>query len=419
MITNEQLRKLADLEPVEPRGWFRWLHNHYLGRSGVIHAALTFGDLYKDEWRELSDKPRPLHETIDDPELMIAFLNRHAWMAGMCLLIQTVGTYWLQMDSTARGNFFAGISERDTSDKMFERAIRNIPKMDFTPESLCQLACNAIKNDRIDLLTLLLPSKVDLTANIRRFEGFKSSFDENEELEQVSHRVIDMILEAALIRNNPDAVRLALEHGADPNIPLWQLERSFNEKHSGLSYAISEDQRELAEILLQHGASPSGISFAGQNQELFLAISRGWDDHAEQLIANGAQLSSPATDAYKKVQKFFGHSKEEIDWAHTIIGSLIPLLSVEDKQVFYCGDGQGGQYETILSKVVGNLKRLKRYEALGLDTRLTAEEFCSAIYWKTSAGLDYLLSKHGEDVRDKVFAAIRERKPEFGTGRSA
>jgi hypothetical protein len=260
MITSDQLRKLTDSEPVEPRGWFRWLHNHYLGRSGDRYVGLTFGDLFTDEWRELSDKPIPLHESIDNPELMKVFLNRHAWMAGMCLMVQTVGTYWQQLDMTARGNFFAGISERDSSGQQFDRAVRNIPIMDFTPESLCQLACNAIKHNRIDLLELLLSSKVDLTTNIRRFDGINTW--DNEEIEQVSHRVVDMILEAALIRNSPDAVRLALKHGADPNIPVWQLERSFNEKHSALSYVISEDQKLLAEMLLQHGASASGTSFA-------------------------------------------------------------------------------------------------------------------------------------------------------------
>jgi hypothetical protein len=69
----------------------------------------------------------------------------------------------------------------------------------------------------------------------------------------------------------------------------------------------------------------------------------------------------------------------------------------------------------MLDKVIGDLKRLKKFESQGLDTRLTAEEFCTAIDMNASEGLGYLLSKYGDDLQERVFAAIRERKPDFGT----
>lgn len=419
---NDMLTSLAADEPVEPRGWFRWLHNHYLGRYGMRHLNLVYGDLYNDEWGQLSDKPTPLYERVNDPELMTAFLNRHAWAAGMFSLVQSVGEYWEQLDRTARGAFFAGVTELDGSEFTFNAVMRNLSVLDFTPESLCQLACNAIRYKRIDLLENLLSTHAEqLIAEIRRFDAMGHPyFGEPDILTQVSRRVIDMVLEAALIRNNPEAVKLLLEHGADPDLQVWQLERSYNEKHSGLSYAISADHRVLAELLLEHGASPTGTSFAGRNLELFQAINRGWDDLAERLISKGALLSPPSSSGNNiSVPRFFGLFNDNLEWAHTVIGSLIPLTPIAEKQAFYWGNGQGGQDVTILNKVICSLERLKRYEALGLDTRLTAEEFCMAVGWNASEGLGYLLSKYGDDARERVFAAIRERKPEFGADTKA
>ena len=71
---------------------------------------------------------------------------------------------------------------------------------------------------------------------------------------------------------------------------------------------------------------------------------------------------------------FFGHFDEELNWAQKAIGGLIELAPIAEKQAFHSGDGQGGKWKTILDVVVGDLARLKLYEALGLDTRLTAEE---------------------------------------------
>ena len=92
---------------------------------------------------------------------------------------------------------------------------------------------------------------------------------------------------------------------------------------------------------------------------------------------------------------FFGHFDEELNWAQKAIGSLIKLAPIAEKQAFYTGNGQGGTWKTILDVVVGNVDRLKLYEALGLDTRLTAEELCTAIDADAFDGLCYLLTKHG------------------------
>ena len=71
---------------------------------------------------------------------------------------------------------------------------------------------------------------------------------------------------------------------------------------------------------------------------------------------------------------FFGHFDEELSWAQEAIGDLIELTPIAEKQAFYSGNAQGGTWGTILDVVVGDRDRLKLYETLGLDTRLTAEE---------------------------------------------
>ena len=299
---HNALKKLTGAEP-EPRGWFRWLHNHYLRRYGVVHKDLVYGELYEEEWQLLSDEPTPLYQRINDPELMITFLNSQAWAAGMFFLFKSVGKNWKQLNRTARGNFFAGITEHNGAGSLFETCIEIFPEMEFTPESLCQLACNAIKYNRLDLLKLLLSAKVDLTSEIRRFDVFEThSSWEIDELKKLSHRVIDMILEAALIQNKPAAAKMALEHGADPNIPVWQLERSYNKKYSALGYAIDSEfqqnnqpHREMAELLLEHGASPVGIPYAGMDSEFKFAVDKEWHDFAKRLISMGAQLTRSTT----------------------------------------------------------------------------------------------------------------------------
>ena len=47
------ITQLQNTEPVEPRGWFRWLHNHFLGRYPLYDANLE-EQLAKQGWADLS-----------------------------------------------------------------------------------------------------------------------------------------------------------------------------------------------------------------------------------------------------------------------------------------------------------------------------------------------------------------------------
>jgi len=430
-----QLKKLAASAPVEPLGWFRFLHDHFLGRNIDEYHGPIFMPVFRQGWEIVSNNPENFPD-VDD-SLWLDVLNRHAWTVGMMGLVKPLKIHWKNMTRLARGSFLAGFSERYPSRKIWRIIIAKLPHLEFTPEILCQLACNAIRYNRKDALAVLLNTITDITSPIHRGDGFiypESRWPEI--MDQLSHRLIDLVLEAALVRNNYDAIKLALEHGADPNIPLWWLERSFNEKHCALSFAISKDNRELAELLLQHGANPAGNSFSGRNSPYFQAHQHGsnWYAFADDLYAKASLEATPpkrpTSESAVKSEgsewevflpvsgRFFGHFQKELDWARSEIGSIIPLVSVDEKESFYHGDAQGGYHKTVLDLVMGNLTKLKKFEAMGMDTRLSAEELCTAVEGNAYDCLVYLLESHGAAIRDRVFVEIVRRKPDFGPGHS-
>lgn len=439
MTTNEWLKTMTTEEPAEPRGWFRWLHNHYLGRYGSMHPGMINGDTFST-WEKTSPNPDTPEEKVDI-DLLAALLERHAWACGMKKYTKAAAGLWDRLSSLSRGAFMAGLSEQafDEEPDLIDRTMSRLDSAELSPESLCQLACNAIKNKRTDLLEALLAQYPQPTGIVRRFSASDSGDAwDSEEVERLSPRVIDMILEASLICNNIDAARLALTHGANPDIPVWQLERSSNHKYSALGYVIDSEHaqnmqshNEMAELLLDQGASPSGIAYAGYNHELFLALGNGWYDLADRLLAHGASFQKPvSTDEIAPAVRtagiesvvlgpggpnFFGFFGDKLKWAVENIGSIIPLVPVSEKMSFFSSHAQGGSRSTFMDRIVGNLDRLRWYESLGLDTRLSAEELSTAVSCGAFDSLVYLLSKHGETARDRAMFRIRRFRPDIGT----
>jgi len=428
------LKDLAACEPVEPMGWFRFLHDHYLGRNVHCHKGPIFMPVYRQGWEQITNNPEALTD-VNDP-IWLEVVNRHAWTVGFLGLEKPAQAHWDNMTKLAKGAFCAGLSECHPSVEMWEMVITELPRIELTAESLCQLACNAIKNGSHNDLADLLNNATDLTSPIHRGDGFiypESRWPEI--MDQLSHRVIDLVLEAALIENDHNAIKLALDHGADPNIPVWWLERSCNEKHCALSFAISKDDRGLAEMLLQYGANPAGNSFSGRNNPFFQAHQHGarWRTFADDLYVRASLEPTPPKnpmpesdvknegsewDVFLPVSgRFFEHFEEELDWARCVIGSIIPLVSVDEKESFYRGNAQGGYHRTILDLIMSDLTKLKEFEALGMDTRLSAEEICTAVESNAYSSLMYLLESFGPARRDRVLSAILQRKPEFGRSR--
>lgn len=80
---QQQLDQLLASETIEPRGWFRWLHNHYLGRYGNSYPDLVSGESFYGVWGKVSDKAEPMYKRVGTQEQWVEILNRNAWAAGM------------------------------------------------------------------------------------------------------------------------------------------------------------------------------------------------------------------------------------------------------------------------------------------------------------------------------------------------
>lgn len=428
MNDQQMLEQLLLSKTIQPRGWFRWLHNHFMGRYGVSYPHLIAGDSFCNAWGKISDKPEPLCKRVGTTEQWVTILNRNAWAAGMRKMIATVGQHWQMLDREARGAFFAGLSEQATDKKAMTMALEKLPEMDFSPETLCQLACNAAKYRYLKLLNaLLVANKELLGATVNRSDCTPSSglMDDRETLDSLSNRVIDMILEAAIQFDRTDAMRIALHHGADPNIPIWQLERSYNRRYSILGYAIDTDQMAAVDLLLEYGADPSGGTFAGYGAELHDCLKRN-DNYtlADRLIKLGAKFPQPSTSPGSKNTVQTGGSEHLVlaprgsfwgffpVWVQKLAmeaASIIPFVPVAEKGAYFKSHGQGGDFSTFLTAVMHNLERLKHYEQAGMDTRLSIEEFCVALKYKSMwPSLYYLLEQYGESTRTQVIALIEE-----------
>lgn len=264
MTLYEWFKSMLSVTPAEPRGWFRWLHNHYMGRYGDHHLGLVIGNTFTDAWKRTKIELDEQQDELDQ-DLALSFVSLHPWACGVKKHTKLVAALWEQMTPEARGAFMAGLSEFHFGDgpELIDKTLLRLETAELSPESLCQLACNAVRFKRLDFLTALFAKYPSPTFEINRFSASSSRESwESEELTKLSHRVIDMILEAALIANYADAAKLALQHGADPNIPVWQLERSSNHKYSALGYVIASEHmqdmkphKEMTELLLDHGAT--------------------------------------------------------------------------------------------------------------------------------------------------------------------
>jgi len=285
----------------------------------------------------------------------------------------------------------------------------------------------------MDILEKVLSCDMDWRSSIRRGDpGAYPETDWPEMLDCLSHRLIDMIFEATVIAGNVTAIKLSLAKGANPDLFIWQLERSYNEKHSALSFSMSQGQMEVAKVLLQAGASANGNRYITPELPLYLALKNEADDLIDELLKRGASFrhnpqeleeqpkaEGSESEILSPRQPFSGHFANELEWATRAVGSVIPLAKIASKLAFYEGDGQGGQKSTFLNRLLydDKLDQLKKYEALGMDTRLTPEELCTAIDWDSVNCLMHLLAKFGKERNARVLFRVRRRKPDFGAFR--
>jgi len=254
-ISEAKLKLLANLHEEPPHGLFRWLHNHYLFRYHEKEFGRQFSEILFGPWQGISDNPPPESGQKAHKDLWVKILNRNAWVAGIMGIRETVRTFWDDITPLARGAYFAGASERSFNDSLAQDIVSQFSTITLTPESSCQIACNAIINRQPEVFRKILSCEQTLSARIERQSGLRKPIKiELKQLPLLSNKIVDLLLETALVAHQPEYTKLALEHGANPNLTVWQLERSYNKIHSGLDYALSMGYSAEARYLQDFGA---------------------------------------------------------------------------------------------------------------------------------------------------------------------
>lgn len=399
-------------QPLEPQGQFRWLHAHYsmirFEPGGVIASESGFGGESTDAAGD--------------------GFGAHAWEAGLRGRMDLLDKFWETLTPLQRGAALAGVSEINGGMKWIPALL---PSCELTAVTTCELACNAVRRGRIDILATVLNSSTDLTGEVRRYERpGRSSGMFSEVVSKLACRCIDLVLEAAIIHKNLRGIRMALDLGANPNIPIWVLRSSSNEKHCALSFCIKNQMKGAVNLLLAAAANPRGIPFCSPNEPLYQAISKSDHALAIRLLKRGASFAESDPNNHRKAimakarkkrlicpagDHFFGHFETDLSWVRDKIGSLITLVPVDEKPCFYEGSGQGGRWFTFLDSVGGDVAVIRRYEKQGLDSRLSAEEFLSIVNGNAYHKLIYLLKKVPEPVKARILFRVRRRNPSFGS----
>lgn len=205
------------IRPVEASGWFRWLHCHFYSRyprevvpnveeTGIDWAAVKLSDDLGD-WQ--------------------SWINPHLWTIGASgnrLLLEAI---WDDLTPLQRGTALAGFSE---GHKPKDWIAPGLSKCSFDALTTSELVCNALLHRRSDIIPDILRLSTDLSGSVIRYASpSRREIGASDTAGKLSRRCIDMILEAALIQENLATVRLALDHGADPNIPIWVADRTYTD----------------------------------------------------------------------------------------------------------------------------------------------------------------------------------------------
>lgn len=451
--TKEWPRLLARVGRAEreiPRGWFRWLHHTPLSRLDESNRGPTVTDQLKfsTEWRALA-----YAASLDPARLdaLLPNLETHAWEVGFYGLHRLAEACWARLTPQARGRLLAGIANLENvyddefvgqnryaspetsphtqSQRVSNWLLAHLPDADLDPESVLEIACCAVRNEEPNLLAEILRCGVArLGESIERMEPFTPQFwtrniRDFDVVGNLSHRVIDMVLEAAILRGYHPGQRLALAAGASPNIRIWEIESSSNEQFTALSYAIDKNDRELIELLL---ASSFSGAHEGNGKALFMAIRRRLYPLADRMLDLGVPFEpgdvverlSTSTPGSKIEWKKFPDlecENEDFDRAERLSQGL-PLAHPSDVAWFiHLASMMGGSCSTHLSTFLrrDNLKRLRHFHSRGLPLRMTLPDFAIVLASGAYDCLCWMMQQWG--TQKTHLLKIRREIPSFGT----
>jgi hypothetical protein len=247
----------TDLPKPKPHGLFRYLYDHYQVRRRDFERCLS---------------PVRTPEILDavgkiDENNLEAYLPENSWLIAITRpnLHHSVKELWEDLSPLARGNYLAGLTEltyfsgpQDAFRISFlSEQLENDLPIEFTSDTACQIGCALLGLGLDETFADFLKFDIDWEQAVDRTSPTNTRRWET--IDRLSKRMIDIFLEASLILKRPDVTKFILDYGADPNIPVWQLERSSNALYSALSYGIKYDLAIAVDALLKHGADPPWI----------------------------------------------------------------------------------------------------------------------------------------------------------------
>ncbi len=448
---DECIETLALTGTKRPQGIVDWMHYGFALRYGGLSDFVEGGE----EWEQLEKTAGALgKETLIK---VLPLLEVRAWTAGTLLMCRLPSLLGPELSAHARGRYLAGLSRHirraanpealdiligvhlngTSAPAVFDvvtEILRKLSDASLDAESAAEIAANAIQANRLDVLDAVL-SHHDFRGDgfVPRINGYRHQMGFERQLSQHSTRLLDVLLEAAVRCYQPSAMRILLERGAAPDLPCWNLERSFSDWFSALSFSIhalrdvedTADVQEMIELLIKHGANAQGLACEGINNPLMLAMrSQRWG-LADRLLEHGACFKGGRDykpEDFKKNGQLIpgGHPlityrQHDLDWVNQAIAPLVPLAEFWQVPLFYKGNAQGGGTTTFLNCVLADQKLplLKKYEALGLPTTLTPTLVSDIVAGGHYDALLHLLRNNPNLTR--VMFRIRRHKPDFGT----
>jgi hypothetical protein len=437
---HELLIALTALPQIRPPGLIEGMHYGFDLRCGGYRYSAHGAD----EWRGLDETEATLEAR--QLEQILPVLEARAWEAGSHLAVRLAIKLWPQLSSEAQAHFLGGVarhlsgpgrhqkSPAQEENKLVDFMLAQVPSASLDAQAAAEIAANAIRAKQLSILEAVLAHpQFDPEAQVERIAMEDQNHRFAAQISQHARRSLDVLLECAVRCLRPAAAERLLRLGANPDLPCWNLERSFNEWFSLLSYALSalwtsKDSaaaERLVDLVLEHGANPQGLPCEGLNHPLKLALDKTRWDIADRLLDLGASFNDGRNLTPKDFEKpsrlipaghpHFGVRGEDLTWVEEKIAPLMLLLKPWQEALFYRGDGQGGSSSTFLSSLLAeeHLEQLKHFESRGLPTRLTPSQLIKIVNGGHYAALLHLL-RHEPNLPRLMFR-IRRRNPEIGT----
>jgi hypothetical protein len=427
---HEALFSLLAQPVTRPAGLIEKLHFGYALRYGL--------DQHRQGWQEWHTLEE-MASTLDARQLseVLPVLAARAWEAGSQESFQLSRLLWPQLSPQAQGDCLAGMARHLSNLEPAEERmladffLNHLPSTALSSQALAEIAANAMRSRQSAILDAALAHRdFDPEAVVERLDPAEDRFEN--EISQHATRTVDLLLECSVRCLQAEATERLLAQGASPDLPCWNLERSFSEWFSLLSYSLhslgntekDDEPMRIFDLLLQHGADPRGLACEGLNHPLKLALDKCRWNIADRLLDMGASFTGGRELLPKDFEKpgrlipaghpHYAVLDDDLQWVETKIAPLVSLLKPWQAPLFYRGDAQGGKSSTFLSSLLSeqDMQQLKHFESRGLPTGLTPALFIQLVNGGHCAALIYLL--RNETNLPHILFRARCRNPELG-----